>query len=211
MKKRLTLVVAAVALALVASVESGKANLASNGSFEAPITGSWTVTAPTDWTLGGSGGVWQPLLYPAAGLGPADGQQIGYLNGGTMSQDLGVILQPNTTYNLSIEVAGRADGYNPGTGYSVSLYAGSPSGTLLTSVTPVTPTSTWTTLTASYSSAIVPSGDLFVVISSPATQFDFDNVVVSAVPEPTTMIAGALLLLPFGASTLRMLRKSRTA
>jgi hypothetical protein len=31
------------------------------------------------------------------------------------------------------------------------------------------------------------------------------------VPEPTTMIAGALLLLPFGASTLRILRKSRTA
>jgi hypothetical protein len=34
---------------------------------------------------------------------------------------------------------------------------------------------------------------------------------VPAVPEPTTMIAGALLLLPFGASTLRMLRKSRKA
>jgi hypothetical protein len=34
---------------------------------------------------------------------------------------------------------------------------------------------------------------------------------VTAVPEPTTMIAGALLLLPFGASTLRMLRKSRKA
>jgi F0F1-type ATP synthase assembly protein I len=31
------------------------------------------------------------------------------------------------------------------------------------------------------------------------------------VPEPTTMIAGALLLLPFGASTLRILRKTRTA
>ena len=31
------------------------------------------------------------------------------------------------------------------------------------------------------------------------------------VPEPTTMIAGALLLLPFGASTLRMLRKNRKA
>jgi hypothetical protein len=30
-----------------------------------------------------------------------------------------------------------------------------------------------------------------------------------AVPEPTTMIAGAMLLLPFGASTLRMLRKNR--
>jgi hypothetical protein len=34
---------------------------------------------------------------------------------------------------------------------------------------------------------------------------------VSAVPEPTTMIAGALLLLPFGASTLRILRKNRVA
>jgi hypothetical protein len=32
-----------------------------------------------------------------------------------------------------------------------------------------------------------------------------------AVPEPTTMIAGALLLLPFGASTLRILRRTRTA
>jgi hypothetical protein len=31
------------------------------------------------------------------------------------------------------------------------------------------------------------------------------------VPEPTTMIAGALLLLPFGASTLRFFRKNRTA
>jgi hypothetical protein len=31
------------------------------------------------------------------------------------------------------------------------------------------------------------------------------------VPEPTTMIAGALLLLPFGASTLRILRKKRVA
>jgi hypothetical protein len=34
---------------------------------------------------------------------------------------------------------------------------------------------------------------------------------VAPVPEPTTMIAGALLLLPFGASTLRILRKKQTA
>ena len=31
----------------------------------------------------------------------------------------------------------------------------------------------------------------------------------AAVPEPTTVIAGALLLLPFGASTLRILRRNR--
>ena len=33
----------------------------------------------------------------------------------------------------------------------------------------------------------------------------------TAVPEPTTMVVGALLLLPFGASTLRMFRRNRTA
>ena len=37
------------------------------------------------------------------------------------------------------------------------------------------------------------------------------SINISAVPEPTTMIAAALLLLPFGASALRMLRKSRKA
>jgi hypothetical protein len=36
-----------------------------------------------------------------------------------------------------------------------------------------------------------------------------DQLVI--VPEPTTVLAGALLLLPFGASTLRMFRKTRTA
>ena len=40
------------------------------------------------------------------------------------------------------------------------------------------------------------------------TTYDFEP---APVPEPTTMIAGALLLLPFGASTLRMLRTSKTA
>jgi F0F1-type ATP synthase assembly protein I len=33
----------------------------------------------------------------------------------------------------------------------------------------------------------------------------------TAVPEPTTLISGVLLLLPFGASTLRILRKNRTS
>lgn len=41
--------------------------------------------------------------------------------------------------------------------------------------------------------------------------FDINSVNVSAVPEPTTMVAGALLLLPFGASAIRKLRKNRTA
>ena len=42
-------------------------------------------------------------------------------------------------------------------------------------------------------------------------QSNYGHITVSTVPEPSTCIAGALLLLPFGASTLRMLRKSRKA
>ena len=38
-----------------------------------------------------------------------------------------------------------------------------------------------------------------------------EGLTLTAIPEPTTVIAGALLLLPFGASVLRKLRKNRTA
>ena len=37
------------------------------------------------------------------------------------------------------------------------------------------------------------------------------SVTLTAVPEPTTIISGVLLLLPFGASTLRILRKRQVA
>jgi hypothetical protein len=37
------------------------------------------------------------------------------------------------------------------------------------------------------------------------------EVAGSPVPEPATVITGALLLLPFGASKVRILRKTRTA
>jgi hypothetical protein len=46
------------------------------------------------------------------------------------------------------------------------------------------------------------------------TQFAMDNLTVNenaAVPEPTTVIAGAMLLLPFGLNTVRLLRKQRAA
>jgi len=48
-----------------------------------------------------------------------------------------------------------------------------------------------------------------------SSDFDYQDMVVSLtalpVPEPTTLVAGALLLLPFGMSTLRVFRKSRMA
>jgi hypothetical protein len=50
-----------------------------------------------------------------------------------------------------------------------------------------------------------------VNINSTQGNVQFDLEGAAPVPEPTTMIAGALLLLPFGASTLRILRKGRAA
>ena len=46
---------------------------------------------------------------------------------------------------------------------------------------------------------VSPNGQNYVVVPPPN---------LTLVPEPPTMIAGVLLLLPFGASTLRLLRKS---
>jgi hypothetical protein len=41
--------------------------------------------------------------------------------------------------------------------------------------------------------------------------FELEDINTLPVPEPATVIAGALLLLPFGASALRVLRKNRAA
>jgi hypothetical protein len=48
-----------------------------------------------------------------------------------------------------------------------------------------------------------------VVARSTNYAFEFDNVATIAVPEPSTYVAGALLLLPFGASAVRAWRRQR--
>jgi len=60
-----------------------------------------------------------------------------------------------------------------------------------------------------YSAANGAYGVRDMVLGNPGQ--NQDQLVMDPVPEPTTMIAGALLLLPFGASTLRILRKRQTA
>ncbi len=50
-----------------------------------------------------------------------------------------------------------------------------------------------------------------VKITAPNGGAIIDRMVLTVVPEPATMIAGALLLLPFALSTLRVLRRNRAA
>jgi hypothetical protein len=80
-------------------------------------------------------------------------------------------------------------------------------GSLLATATSVNGAPATATITGSPSSIYVAE---LVTVAGPGSVISFANT-YTAVPEPTTMIAGALLLLPFGASTLRVLRKHRTA
>ena len=77
---------------------------------------------------------------------------------------------------------------------------------------------TWTGSLSSSSFVALPTAAHFLDVTSlqfisdgEGRYWGLDDFAFSAVPEPTTMIAGALLLLPFGASTLRILRKKQTA
>ena len=75
---------------------------------------------------------------------------------------------------------------------------------------------TWTGSLSPSSFVALPTAAHFLNVTSlefisdaEGKYWGLDDFAFSAVPEPTTMIAGALLLLPFGASTLRVLRRHR--
>jgi len=48
-----------------------------------------------------------------------------------------------------------------------------------------------------------------VTITAPNGGAMIDRVILSVIPEPATMVASALLLIPFGLSTWRVLRPRR--
>jgi hypothetical protein len=83
-------------------------------------------------------------------------------------------------------------------------------GTTIGSIT-LSGTGTWETFTASF---VAGSGlPAFIDLDTDLNGNDFvvSEISITPVPETTTMIAGALLLLPFGASMLRILRRNRMA
>ena len=69
----------------------------------------------------------------------------------------------------------------------------------------------WSEFNATFVAGSAPIAVLDLNTVPNGNDFVLDDISLVAVPEPTTMIAGELLLLPFGASTLRILRKNRTA
>ena len=92
-----------------------------------------------------------------------------------------------------IEGGGQALG-NGNPGYTVTESDGAGVSTLAA-----------TMLTALNHNSLNSEADLIGLVSPDGQSY------VVAVPEPATIISGVLMLLPFGASTLRILRKNRTA
>jgi len=152
-----------------------------------------------DWTVTGSGGSFQPSTtffnLPLPG-GPTD-SIVAYSNGGTISQILGVTVQPDSTYTLSVYVGDRLDGEVAN--YSIALDDGSTTlcSTPTASNGAIAPgTFEDVTLTCSTGATVAP-GALTIVLTSAGTQSDFDNVSLNVVqsPEPASYL---LLLIGLG-------------
>jgi len=177
---------------------------ATNLSFEADAAaaGSTVTNVPTGWTAFNEAGtgdigsrraggadytVYDPLASPAAG------NQFCYINmynsgvTGGIYQDLG-ILQPNTTYVLTVAIGSRADRLNSA-GIISLLNGADNTGTVLASGGGLPATrNTWQDYSVSYTTAASVSGDLVAELSvlgnATTMQADFDNVRLSAAPVP---------------------------
>jgi HpiC1 cyclase len=199
-----------------------------NGDFESPVTTTATYTySIPGWDMitggtGGNGGVWNIVDYAPTywnSLPPPDGKQVGWLSVGpgpanptTIAQTLTSTVLVGTTYTFT-GYAGHPIGFGasqtPGTYYTVAILAG---GDVVASFSNTGPEGSFEMFSVSWTGDATHFGQLLgVQLGSSQAQSAFDKLSMTAVPETSTIIAGALLLLPFGASTVRILRKKRTA
>lgn len=193
--------------ALVSGTASASVIPVLNSSFEVlPVGGlpgscgtgcSYNFGSIPNWTSSGIPGQFQP--GPSAGNFAffnylPDGDTLGFSDGGTLSQTVGVLSQAGVTYTLMVDVGQRKGGFVLG---MEQLQIGS----TVVSATGVNPTQgDWATFTASFKA--LTSGDpISIILSSTGPQGDWDNVrlfasdAVTAVPEPSTW---AMMILGFG-------------
>src|SRR5215472_5874381 len=95
-----------------------------NASFETPTFAapgeySYTQVAPPGWVKTGAGGVWRPLA-PAEADQPADGANVAWVEqGGSLFQDLGILVDPTSNYQLQVGVGAQHDFPSASNGYLV--------------------------------------------------------------------------------------------
>jgi choice-of-anchor C domain-containing protein len=202
--------VAVAGIVLMGSFNFAAANLVIDGGFELPsITGTFTTYNPGamgGWTVvSGSVDLIHNYWQPAEGTQSLD--TAGNISG-KIQQTIATTI--GTTYRLTFDMSGNPDG-NP-TIKSLFVTFGSVSQTFNFDTTGITRANMgWTAM--SWDVVATSSSSLLSFQDSGGTAYGsaLDNVSLVAVPEPATVVAGALLLLPFGASLLRIVRKNRGA
>lgn len=200
--KKLSLI---AALGFALAVPTANANLVINGDFEDLGSGSyngqgWNLfSSIPGWTSGVSGvnlEIGKPSVYGVNGFGEG-------------------VMELDSTQNV---VATQVLGATPGS-YTLSFYYAlrqnvDPSSGRLEvwwngiQVDSLTPSSQNMTA-ASYTVSLI-AGNNTLEFRGAGTSDSYGALIdsVSVVPEPATLLAGALLLLPFGASTLRRIRRA---
>jgi hypothetical protein len=219
MKNKLSLV--AVVGSVLIMPFGAAAGLILNGDFEQPVQGS--SSSPSQflpvgssipgWLVVGTGGVNVDQTFSPTPYWPGNSSQFMDLTGnsgggGVRSDSLATVA--GQVYTVTFDAMNGSTVFSTRgafSGYAFSLQAtGGPLVSYSLAAGQIANSLTYT-FTAT-------GGDQLTFMD--LTEFDsnagwIDNVRISAVPEPTTVIAGALLLLPFGASTIRILRKKTAA
>jgi hypothetical protein len=210
--------------ALAASQAS--ANLIVNGDFQSGDTGFSTAYTPN--AIGLTENTYSVVNNP---IGPAPAQNP-YANSSpyfdhTLGTAAGLMMAVNGAGNSGLLVWGQTvSGLTVGQKYEFSLWlsswdSASPAivdiridNAIQATFNAPASTAVWVNHSFLWTASSTSVGFTAIYDNNTVVQgndFALDDISLTAVPEPTTMIAGALLLLPFGASTLRVLRKHRTA
>jgi choice-of-anchor C domain-containing protein len=182
-------------------------NPGSYTTYSAGSMGGWTVVSGSVDLIGT---YWQS---PAGGGNSVD---MAGNSSGTINQTINGLVV-GQVYQLTFALSGNPDGAPTVKDLGVGLSFGGSSpfafsyttgGNTLASMNYVIETEDFT---ANNTSEVLQFQDQSSYNGSTPYGAVIGNVNLTAVPEASTVIAGALLLLPFGASTLRILRRNRVA
>jgi hypothetical protein len=114
-----------------------------------------------------------------------DGSQVAWLYNGSLFQDLGVAVDPNSTYQLNMSVGTEFDYPAASNGYRIDLVAGGAAGTVIAEASGTLPAkSGWAPISISGIGA--GSGNVGVLLKATTGQPLFDNVRVQFAPSSTS-------------------------